>query len=309
MKRYAGKTLSVVIAAAAHALAVLPLRVLYLLSDFLFFVGYHLIGYRKGVVRKNLSLAFPEKSAKERLEIEKGFYRHLADVIVETLKLLHISDAEIDRRVEVSGAGMVDEAAEHGVSTILFLGHYGNWEWVPAITHHFLRRQIFAQIYSPLHDEISKRVVWKIRNRFGAENIPKNRAYRRLLEITKGGGQFVTGFIADQRPLGNNLHNWTKFLGVDTAYMVGGETIGDKLGAVFLYLDVEKLARGHYRLTFRKLEPLKDGLPDPVTRAYLHALENTIRREPRYWLWSHNRWRAHRVAEKDAAGNKGAAGK
>lgn len=294
MKRKLEKAFSIVIAAVAKTTARLPLTVLYGLSNFFCFIGYHVIGYRKNVVRKNLKLVFPDMSDRERRRIEKEFYHHLADVIVETLKLLHISDEEIDRRVEVVGAEIVDDAAAAGESTILFLGHYGNWEWVPAITRHFKRKQVFAQIYSPLHDEISKKVVGEIRNRFGAENIPKSRAYRRLLEIKRDGQQFVTGFIADQRPLGKNLHNWTEFLGIDSAYMVGGETIGNKIGCRFVYLDVEKLSRGHYRLTFKPLQPLSDGEPEPLTRAYLKSLEKTIRRAPQYWLWSHNRWRAHR---------------
>lgn len=275
-------------------ISLFPFWILYALSDLLFLIAYYLIGYRKKVVRKNLRLVFPELDDKERKRIEKRFYHHLCDVMVETIKLLSLSDKSLGKRVTVVDAELVDKNCEEGKSTILFLGHYGNWEWVPFITRHFHKQQVFAQIYSPLKDSAVGKTVHAIRNRFGAENISKDRAYRRLLEIQHNGKRFVTGFISDQRPLGTNLHHWTNFLGIDSAYMAGGETIGKRLGADFLYLDVNKTGRGRYTLTFRPLEVREDGEENPVTRAYLREMEATIRRDPAIWLWSHNRWKAQR---------------
>ena len=135
----------------------------------------------------------------------------------------------------------------------------------------------------------------KIRSRFGLECIPQKKVVRRLLAVERSGKKFVIGFISDQRPLGSVLNHWTDFLGQDTPYVVGGESIGNHVDARFVYLDVEKTARGHYRLTFLPVipDPSDDG-PDPYTREFMKMLEKTIRREPAYWLWSHKRWKRRR---------------
>lgn len=279
---------------ALRAVAWLPLWVLYGLSDVFFVVMYYIVRYRRKMVRKNLRLVFPEASSQEIRRYERGFYRHLCDVFIEAVKLLHFSDEQARRRIQVEGAELIDEAARRGKSAVVMLGHYGNWEWVPAVTGHIKEPVVACQIYHPLSNKVMDRVMLKIRSRFGSESIPMARTVRRLLEIERDGRRFMCGFIADQRPFTKALHHWTTFLGQDTPYVTGGETIGDHIGAEYFYLDVEKLRRGHYRLTYKKIEPLTDGEEFPVTRAYLQKLEATIRRDPRFWLWSHNRWKRRR---------------
>ncbi len=134
----------------------------------------------------------------------------------------------------------------------------------------------------------------ELRCRFGTENILLNNTVRRLIEINREGRAFICGFISDQRPFTPELKHWTDFLGMDTAYVNGGEVIGTKLGAEFFYVEMCPEKRGHYVLTFSRLEPLDDGEENPYTRAYLHRLEDSIRRNPPYWLWSHNRWKRKR---------------
>ncbi len=56
---------------------------------------YHVIKYRRGIVRKNLTTSFPEKSEEEIIDIEKKFYRWFSDYFFEAVKLLSISDKEL----------------------------------------------------------------------------------------------------------------------------------------------------------------------------------------------------------------------
>ena len=283
------------------ALACLPSGILYFLSDIAYFFIYHVVRYRRGTVGHNLSLVFGSGSGEKIKAIEKEFYRHMCDCIAETVKLLHISDEEIDRRVDVTNGEYIDSIIRSGHSVVLFLGHYGNWEWVQATIRHFSEPLVGGQIYKPLHSETMDRIMLKIRSRFGLECIPQDKAVRRLIGIERSGQKFVIGFISDQRPSGNNLHHWTDFLGQDTPYVVGGETIGNHVGAEFVYLDVEKTSRGHYRLTFCPMEPDPDDKePYPYTREFMKMLEKTIRREPAYWLWSHRRWKRQRHADRHA---------
>lgn len=271
-------------------LAKLPLSCLYPLSDFTAWVLRDVVKYRKKTVVHNLRLAFPE-SGEEQLNMwSKKFYRHLCDSFIETLKLLSISNEEVDRRVKVSNAEIVDKAISDGHSVVLFLGHYGNWEWVPAITRHFNNAAAMVQIYHPLSNKIMDRIMLKIRSRFGSESIPMASTYRRLVEIERDGSGFVAGFISDQRPKGHHADNWMKFLGTETDYITGGEIIGNRLKCRYIYLDVEPTGRGQYHLTFKEILPIDDGEEFPYSRSYMRMLESTIRRDPPYWLWSHKRF-------------------
>lgn len=193
-------------------LAWLPLRVLYWMSDFLYIIFYHCLHYRVKVVRGNLSSSFPEKSQTELLKIEREFYRQLCDNIVETIKLLHISNRSIDKRVKVNNAHLVEQAAANRVPVFLYLGHYCNWEWVPAITHHFTRPKTTSQIYKPLHDKAFDRVLQKVRSRFNALNIPQNQALRTLFSLRKKEGTFIVGILDDHSPNHNRSHHYMTFL-------------------------------------------------------------------------------------------------
>lgn len=276
-----------------HLLALLPLRLLYGLSDILAFLARRVMRYRLKVVRKNLRNSFPEKSPRELRKIEKAFYRDLTDSIVETIKLLHISDEELKRRVEVSNPDEMERIAAENPFIILYLGHYGNWEWVPATTLSLKSPKIMGSLYKPLRDKLIAPLMMKMRDRLGIRLIPSRQAYRRLLEMKAEGEPFMIGFIADQRPVGGPFNHWTTFLNQPTAFLGGAETIGNRIGAKYLYLEMEKTKRGHYRLTYKEMEPSQTPAEDfPYTRRYFEMLEQTIRREPAYWLWTHNRWKA-----------------
>lgn len=271
------------------ALSCLPWWMLYGASSVLAWVVFHLRCYRYKTVMMNLGLAFPEKSEKERRRIARDFYRHFADSIVETLKLMTASDATLRRKVEFRGWEQLDVAASERRPVVLYLGHYGNWELVPTITWVNPAGYVNIQIYKPLKDSAIGRVMERIRNRFGAVNLPQARAFRELLRYSMEGKPTITGFIADQRPKGKKK-NWTRFLGLPTAYLAGGEEIGRRINAVYYYIDIECIGRGRSRFTLKKVEPAADEPDYPISVAYMRMLETTIRRDPAPWLWTHRRW-------------------
>lgn len=276
------------------AIAHLPWKLLYLLSDFIYVICYHIVGYRLTSVRKNLKMSFPEKTEKDLKQIEKDFYLHLSDCIVETIKLLHISDKELDEHVEVIGGDLIEKAAEDGRSFILLLAHYGNWEWAQAISRHYKRPSISGEIYRPGHDQLTAPIIDKIRARFKTLLIPQQQTYRMLLKMKMEGKQFIIGFITDQRPNSGALTHWMKFLNQDTAVMIGADQIGNKINAHRFYLDIEKVRRGYYRMTFKPMiltDEEKNASSFPYTEKFMHLLEQSILRQPAYWLWSHNRWK------------------
>ncbi len=272
--------------------ALLPFWMLYFMSDVLYLLVYKGIGYRTRVVRVNLELVFGDMSEKERRAIERKFYRHFCDLIVETIKLLHISDKTMRKRFSVTGADLVDELSEGGTPVVVFLGHFCNWEWVQAMSLYFgTEDKVVGQVYKPLRNKLMDRITLKIRSRFSLESIPDKRVVRRLIETRKEGKNFIIGFISDQRSTGKTQNHWTKFLGIDTPFIVGGERVGEMSGANYLYLDVSKVKRGRYSGEFRRLEiDENDSQENPYTREFLKNMEATIRRQPAYWLWTHKRW-------------------
>lgn len=272
------------------AIALLPFRILYTISDMLYVFVYHILRYRRSIVYRNLMAAFPQYDKEKLRKIERGFYHHLCDQIIETIKLLSISDAEIDRRVTVVNSYIIEKYAQDNKPIILFMGHYCNWEWVTAIPRHYTHPPISCQIYKPLRNETFNMLMLKIRSRFGSISIAQKKAARTLIRLKNDNKTFITGFISDSRPNSKDTQWETLFMNQPTTFSPGGEVIGRKIGAVFLYLDIEKTSRGHYRLAVNRIIPQDIGTPYPYTKEYFKLLEKTINRQPYYWLWSHNRW-------------------
>lgn len=298
------KLKSDIVTALAHGASHLPMPLLYGLSTSVAKLASHFKLYRYKVIDSNLRRAMPELTDDERRRVIDGYYRHLTDSVVETLKLLTISDEKLRRRIEFHGFEQISDHPDDRRPVILYLGHYGNWELVPAITWVLPKEFTCAQIYRPFKNGAAYGVMEKIRNRFGALNIPQTKAFRTLLRLRNEGKPTITGFIADQRPNegDDHLHHWTDFMGIDTPYAPGGEEIGNRIGARYFYLDVDQPRRGHVSITLRPITPV-EGEEYPYTVGYMRMLEQTIRRNPSLWLWSHKRWSVSRQ-KPDTENNK-----
>lgn len=275
----------------------LPLRILYLLSDAIYFLIYFVVKYRRQVVHDNLVSAFPEKSIEEIKEIEKKFYSFFSDYIVETIKLCTISEKEIRRRIRFEGVeDMVKELnSTHKGFAFIYLAHYGNWEWVSslALSIHDVNANVVAgQIYHPLKNPSFDRLFLKMRGKFGGDNIAMKETLRYILRKRNQGVPTIIGFIADQAPKWNSIHHWTGFLNHKTPVFTGTEQIAKQVDALVYYCHVERLKRGYYRCTITKVtDDAKSWQDYDLTDAYFAHLATTIKSEPSYWLWSHKRWK------------------
>lgn len=275
--------------------ALLPMRVLYILADILYVPLYYVIRYRLKVVRNNLKNSFPDKSKKELREIEKEFYHHFCDYFVETIKLLHISESEIRDRISFTNMDIVKDVMKDNKSCIMFLGHYGNWEWVPSITLEFTDGTLLGQIYRPLKNKAFDELFLKIRSRFGSVSIAKNNTLRSILEFKKENKKVLIGFMSDQTPSLANIHYWTNFLNQDTPVYTGVERIAKKTGFSVTYLDVIKTGRGRYTCDVKLITADPKNEPEfAITEKYIREMEKTILRHPSYWLWTHKRWKHKR---------------
>lgn len=284
-------------------LSFIPLRLLYLLSDFLYFVIYKCAGYRRKIVLENLRSSFPDFSEEQIRQTERVFYHQLCDNIVETVKLMSISARNLKRRINVVNPETVQKIGEEGKSIILMVGHLGNWEWMPAITLFFTKPENTMEIYKPQSDKAFDRLMCKIRERFGAKMIKQHSALRTILSTVKEKGPVIVGFLSDHRSNTNEAAK-VEFLNHETPVTVGAEKIGRHIGAEFIYMNVEKPSRGRYNYRFEVIElraqnsELRTESSElraensefPYTEEYYRLLERNIRENPGIWLWSHRRW-------------------
>lgn len=274
----------------------LPLGVLYGISDIAAAVLYGVVRYRRRLVRDNLSTAFPDADPRQLRRIGRDFYRNFTDNFIETLKLLHISDEEMARRMQFENTEIIDDLLKSGRSIVVYFGHFFNWEWAPSVSLHTALKPsdttVFAQIYRPLRSKAFDGLMLALRSRFHSESIDKSRALRRLLELKRAGVVSITGFMSDQHPSHGDPGHYFELMNHPTMMISGTETLARRLDMAVIYWDMEKISRGHYRITTRLITDDPASLsPGEITRRYAAMLQDTIKRNPAIWLWSHNRWK------------------
>lgn len=285
-------------------LSLIPFKLMYLISDILAWVAYHVVGYRREVVESNLRNSFPDKDEKEIKAISFKFYRWLGDYIVETVKLATMSESTMRKRLRVENIELINDAVRNGQSVSVYLGHYCNWEWVSSLPLHIDKCAKCAQIYHPLENKSFDRIMYMLRTRFDANNVAMADILPTLINWKREGVPSVTGYIADQAP-GFNIHLFVEFLHQDTGVYTGPERISKFLGAKAVYAHMERPKRGYYILRFM---PVKDNVKRAeifeTTRKYFSLLERNIQEAPQYWLWSHRRWKRTRGNFYDVHGAK-----
>jgi len=271
-----------------YLLAQLPLSALYRLSDLLYGLVYHVIGYRRQVVRQNLTRAFPEKNEAQIRAIEQGFYRYFCDLIVETVKLLTISRAELTSRCRFQNMAVFEKWYHQKKSVLIAMGHHGNWEWGGLSMSAQSGYQLLA-IYKPVSNKHFNRLMQRLRIRFGGRVVAMENTYRELVksrdELT------ATAFITDQTPFPANAL-WLTFLNQDTPVFKGLEVIAKRLDRPIVFATVKRVKRGCYEILLEPLfeSPAQTGAGE-VTSAHTRKLEAHVREQPETWLWSHRRWK------------------
>ena len=276
--------------------AMLPLGVLYVFSDLLFLIIYFIVRYRRGLLDRNLAACFPDMPAEERNRIRRKFYRNFADYIVETIKLLHISDEEMSERMTFENIELIDRLTSEGKSVAVYFAHCGNWEWAPSMTLHVSRESLktvdYCQVYRPLRNKTFDRLMLAVRSRFGSYSFSKTTVLRDLIKLRRAGKLSVTGFMSDQKPSHGDPTLPLLFLGRPTAFITGTEELARKMKMAAVYWDMHKDSRGHYRIVTRLIaDDVSDTEHGDVTRTYASMLQDTIMRNPSIWLWTHKRWK------------------
>jgi len=277
-------------------IAILPLSFLYVLSDFLFFLSYYIVRYRRSLVRKNLSNAFPEKPPKEISAIEKEFYRNLGDYAVETLKLLTINKDELGHRVIFKNLQALEKYAKSNQSVLILASHQFNWEWLLASGNFSLPIPVDF-VYQPIENKIVNQFLLACRTRFGAYPIRRNELAREIIRrknILRG-----VAIVADQYPGQKRDKKFlTSFLHQETAFFYGTHQLVSLTQYPVLYAAMKKIKRGYYEVSFIPLtEPPYEKENNVILERYVQAAEKVIHEHPAGWLWSHNRWKKRHLKQ------------
>ncbi len=273
----------------------MPIGVHYWFSDWVLFpIIYYIVRYRKKLVRKNLTDSFPEKSAQEIHHIEKQFYHHFADLIVETIYGYGLSENDMRERVRFGNHELVKRLADEYGSVIVMLAHIGNWEWFTDYNRQYLEADglIEGTVYRHQANERMNKLMNMLRNRHGGILIEKQTILRQMILLRREGKKMVYGFLSDQKPRPEVARYWTDFLHHDTGFLDGGEVLGRKFDYPVLYAYIRSPKRGYYEVQFEALaEQPQETAENEITALYAKRLEENIKEQPEQWLWTHNRWK------------------
>lgn len=282
--------------APLRALARLPFGCLFVLSDLIRYLLQYVIRYRRKVIVRNVRMAYPDLSDAERAHLVTRFYRHFCDMFVENIKLLHITDDELRRHIRFGGLDLLESYKADDRPVVVFMGHVGNWEWMQALEL-YMEGLPLSSLYKPAKSDFANQLMGTLRGRFPhVEKIPSKQALRRLVRYHLMKKKFLVAFIADQRTADRS--RWLWFYGQKTTYYTGGEDLAKAIDAHPVYLDIMKPSRGHYEVRFLPIDDSAyQGEDHPLTHAFMHLLEENLRRQPELWLWSHNRWKKNHLLQ------------
>ncbi len=271
-------------------ISILPFRILYLLSDMVYFFVYHILGYRKKTVRENLALALPHLSDTQRLVIEKKSYRHLCDMFLEMIKTMSISKREMDRRFVFKNLDVCNSLEKEGKSIALLCAHYASYEWVVSMNGKVPFKGY--AIYKKINNKYFDRLVQRIRSRFNAELIPINKTAEVIAHNYSNNIKSLYGFASDQSPQIRSLNYWRNFMGIEVPVYVGAELLSKKFDMNVVFLKVSKVKRGFYEAELEVLSTNIKEVPDfEIMDLFLKKVEQQILEAPEYYLWTHKRWK------------------
>lgn len=270
--------------------SILPFRLFYLFSDLIFLITYHIIGYRKKVVRQNLSLAFPGMQKDEMRVLEMKFYHHMCDQFLEMVKSLSISKKQLKKRFVYTNPDVLQECGRQHKSVIILASHYASWEWMlflPKLVPH----KAYA-VYQKLNNPYFNKLVKKIRSKYGANLMTTDETVRKMLKNNNDNILSLNVLLSDQSPRPRNAHHWYPFLGVHVPVHVGAEVLAKRFDYPVFYFKTEKVKRGYYKATFvtLSLNP-RENENYQISESFLKELESQIIDRPEHYLWTHRRWK------------------
>lgn len=271
----------------------LPKPIQQLLALIFYVLVAHVIGYRKKVILTNLRNSFPEKSEKEIRKIARKYYLHLTYMVIEAVNLRFSSKKRIAKCLTVENPEIVRGLRAKDRRMLVVLGHYGNWEFGSARMNEFDYRT--AAIYKKLSSPIFEKFYQDMRQNLGVEPVEMKSTLRKLVEMRNSEKPFALLSVADQTPTKSNIHHWLTFLNQDTGVFLGPEQLAKKFDMSVIYCEIKRIGFCKFvaHVDLIAEDPNNTAEFEIIEKFYKH-LEESIRRSPENWVWSHRRWKHKR---------------
>ena len=270
---------------------------IYLISDLLYYILYYIFSYRKKVVRKNLELAFPEKSKMERRRIERENFRNLTDIFLETFKSNNIKEKDLRERFRFKNPELLEKIYNNNQEVIVMCSHYCSWEWVFVIEKitKFKINAIYKQLSNKYFDKWTK----DRRSQYGANMITTKETYREISRLSKLKSLNFYGFASDQSPKKSKAVYWGNFLNNWVPIHTGAEIIAKKYNIAIVFMDVQKVKRGYYEASFSLITEKPNSFKKfELTDKYIELVEKQVRNKPEYYTWTHRRFKHRKINPK-----------
>jgi KDO2-lipid IV(A) lauroyltransferase len=278
--------------ALLYLLTLLPLRVLYVVSDLLFPLIYHVVRYRRKVVRSNLINSFPDKSKREIISIERKFYHYFCDVFIEAMYRINMSPQEVSRRITFENVELIEKIYAENKSAMLMMAHYGNWEWVSALSLHLPKESPLYGVYKRLTNADFDAMTYRLRLKYNMGNIEMRDLFKTMLQMGKAGEKGVFAMVSDQSPRKDSIRFSMMFMNQPTPVIVGTEVLARKFDYPVLILSITRPKRGYYHCKVEMLSASPKDEPEfSISEKYMRRLETDINQNPELWLWTHKRWK------------------
>ncbi|SDX92363.1 KDO2-lipid IV(A) lauroyltransferase [Lutibacter oricola] len=271
-------------------ISILPFKLLYLFSDFLYTILYYVVGYRKKVVLDNLKMVFPEKEEKELLIIRKQFYHHFIDIFMEMIKSFTISEKEMCKHYQFPNLEVFHKLYKNGKSTILVGAHYANWEWIMCLNNQVTYKGYAA--YTKIGNPYLNNSILKSRSKFGVTLKQTSKIIREIEHNDTNNIQAMYGLLSDQSPQLKKTHYWADFFGVKVPIHTGAEMLTKKYDMNLVFMNSKKIKRGYYETTFEVItENPRDFKDYELTDIFLDKVEKQVKSNPAYYFWTHKRFK------------------
>lgn len=278
--------------ALLYLLTLLPLRVLYMVSDLLFPLIYHVVRYRRKVVRSNLINSFPDKSKREIISIERKFYHYFCDVFIEAMYRINMTPQEVNRRITFENVELIEKIYAENKSAMLMMAHYGNWEWVSALSLHLPKESPLYGVYKRLTNADFDSMTYRLRLKYNMGNIEMRDLFKTMLQMGKAGEKGVFAMVSDQSPRKDSIRFSMMFMNQPTPVIVGTEVLARKFDYPVLILSITRPKRGYYHCKVEMLSASPKDEPEfSISEKYMRRLETDINQNPELWLWTHKRWK------------------
>lgn len=272
--------------------SILPFRLLYAFSDFLYLLIFKIFGYRKKVVKDNLRLVFPDKPQAEIDDITSKFYHHFCDMIVEAIKSLTISESTMKEHFKFSNIEVLNNIEKMKKSTILMCAHYGSWEWIFILNRFVDPETKGYAVYKRLANPYFDRLIKRIRAKYNSHLITTKETIPTLMRAKVNGELSISGFVSDQTAKPHTALHWGEFMGYKVPMHTGAEMLAKRLDMAVVFFRVKRLKRGYYETTFEviTLEPNTYENYE-ITDKFFRLVEKQIEEAPEFYLWTHKRWK------------------